>query len=219
MANQKIYSSLKEFEEDAQKATKIAMKNTLAYFKDKLHDLIEEHIYHNAYDSTWYKRTTYLSQENAILTHVYNNFGKNGIGGSIKFNKELYDNSTDRSWNKDEPWKPFQHGNPDRYLELKSYLEIMNDSSLIGHAFNFPRVERGHFYDEFMEGVKKGNKSKDIKSFDEVFEEKFNGAMNYQKTGRPVIPRRNSTPSSSSVGSPFSSSTSHIPSYDSSRMY
>lgn len=215
MANQKIYSSLKEFEEDTKKATKIAMKNTLKYFKNELHDLIEEHIYHNAYDAKWYKRTTYLSQENAILTYVYNNFGKNGIGGSIKFNKELYDNSTDRAWTKDEPWKPYQHGNPERYLELKSYLEIMNDSSLIGHAFNFPRVERGHFYDEFIEGIIKGNKN--IKSFDTVFEEKFNDAMNYQRTGRPVARKRVSIPinSSSSVGSPFSSSTSHIPSIDS----
>ena len=211
MANQKIYSSLKEFEEDTQKATKIAMKNTLAYFKDKLHDLIEEHIYHNAYDADWYKRTTYLSQENAILTRVYSNFGKNSIGGSIKFNKELYDNSTDRSWTKDEPWKPFQHGNPDRYLELKSYLEIMNDSSLIGNAFNFPRVERGHFYDEFMEDINE--------NFDKIFEEKFNDAMNYQRTGRPVARKRNSTPVNSSVGSPLSSSTSHIPSYDTSRIW
>lgn len=211
MANQKIYSSLKDFEADAQKATRIAMENTLKYFKDKLHDLIEEHIYHNAYNAKWYKRTTYLSQENAILTYVYNNFGKNGVGGSIKFNKELYDNSTDRSWEKDKPWKEFQHGNPYRYLELKSYLEIMNDSSLIGEAFHFPRVERGHFYDEFMKDISE--------NFDKVFEEKFNDVMNYQRTGRPVARRRGGTVTNTSVGSPLSSSTSHIASYDSSRMW
>lgn len=211
MANQKIYNSLKDFEADAQKATKIAMKNTLRYFKKKLHDLIEEHIYHNAYDSTWYKRTTYLSQENAILTYVYNNFGKNSIGGSIKFNKELYDNSTNRDWTENEPWKPFQHGNPERYLELKSYLEIMNDSSLIGNAFNFPRVERGHFYDEFMEDIND--------NFDKIFKEKFDDAMNYQKTGKLVARIPNSASINSSTTSSLSSSTSHISSFDSSKYW
>lgn len=212
----KGYSNIKDFEADAQKAMKKAMESTVKYYSKILLKLAEEHIYKNSYSAKWYERTNWLKNSDAVETQVYNAFGK-GIGGSIKFSKSAYDDSTDRGYSKNEPWIAFQHGNPDRYLEFKSYLEIMNDSSLIGEAFHFPKVDRGHFYDEFLDICKNGNS--EYVSFDEAITGYFNAAMKTQSTGKISLYSPKKFTGSSSVGSPLSSSTSHIPSYDSSRMY
>lgn len=211
----KGYSNIKDFEADARNAMRKAMESTVKYYSKILLELAEEHIYKNSYSAKWYKRTNWLNNGDAIETHVYNAFGK-GIGGSIKFNKSAYDDSTDREYSEGEPWKLFQHGNPDRYLEFKSYLEIMNDSSLIGGAFHFPKVDRGHFYDEFLDICENGNSK--YHSFNEAIIGYFNAIMKTQSTGKLSIYTPKKFTGSSSVGSPLSSSTTHISSYDTSRI-
>lgn len=186
----RTFSTLAEFEDAAESATKKAMIWTLNYFKHKLSDLAESHIYNNAYKCKWYHRTNWLKEKDAIEGYIYKNT-KNAIGGGVRFKREVYD-----SFN-----EPFQHGNPTKYLPMNSYLEIMNNSSLLPsgdkNPFHFPtgsEIDRGHFYDEFLALVDK--------EFDSVFEEKWQDALSYMKTGRIPLHTNSSNTNNSSTGVP-----------------
>ena len=125
------YSSIKDFEADAQKATKLALELTLSYFIKELREIIKNYIYNNAYKAKWYERTEWFNDENAIESYIYQNV-KDAYGGGIRFNKKTYDAYGDNR-------NSFQHGNPLKYLEMGSYLAIMNDSSkLHPNPYGFP---------------------------------------------------------------------------------
>ena len=164
----RIFHTLAEFEEDAEQTTKAALIYTLDYFKEEFRKIIETDIYNNAYKAKWYDRTNWLEDENAIEIYIYKNV-KNAIGGGVRFNKQIYDKyGNNRS--------SFQHGNPLKYLEMNSYLAIMNDSAkLHENPYNFPthaEIDRGHFYDEFLDLV------------DAKFDTKFSELWHYASTGK-----------------------------------
>lgn len=164
----RIFHTLAEFEEEAEQTTKSALIYTLDYFKDKFEDIIEADIYNNAYKATWYNRTNWMKDENALEVYIYKNI-KNSIGGGVRFNKQTYEKyGNNRSL--------FQHGNPYKYLEMNSYLAIMNDSDkLHANPYNFPthaEINRGHFYDEFLDLV------------DAKFDVKFSEFWHFASTGK-----------------------------------
>ncbi len=199
----RVFQSFAEFEDAAEKATKQALIWTLNHFRRELRNLAIEHIYNNAYKPKWYNRTHWLKDNDAIEAYIYKN-AKNKIGGGVRFNREIYD-----SFN-----EPFQHGSPIKYLPMNSYLEIMNNSSLLPkgekNPYHFPtndEIDRGHFYDEFLELLDK--------DWEKIFDEKWEDALSYAKTGR--IPLHTSSSNKSVSPTPFSSSTSQYASLDSSR--
>ena len=164
----RVFHTLAEFEEDAEQTTKAALTYTLDYFKDEFRKIAEADIYNNAYKAKWYDRTNWLEDENAIEVYIYKNV-KNAIGGGVRFNREAYDERTEG----------FQHGNPVHYLPMNSYLAIMNDSSLLPkgekNIFHFPtnaEIDRGHFYDEFLNLV------------DAKFDSKFSEMWHFASTGK-----------------------------------
>ena len=164
----RVFHTLAEFEEDAEQTTKAALTYTLDYFKDEFIKIAKADIYNNAYKAKWYDRTNWLEDENAIEVYIYKNV-KNAIGGGVRFNREAYDKRTEG----------FQHGNPVHYLPMNSYLAIMNDSSLLPkgdkNIFHFPtnaEIDRGHFYDEFLNLV------------DAKFDAKFSEMWHFASTGK-----------------------------------
>lgn len=185
----RVFHNLQEIQQEGIEATRWALDKTLESMKKRLQKLIESHIYQNAYKRKWYDRTDYLLQDDAIELYTYKNTA-NEVGCGIRFNKQLYDSI---------PREPFQHGNPDRYLEFGSYLAIMNDSSkLHENPYHFPTgdvLERGHFYTEFEEWANK--------NYAEIFKSK----MYIRTHGGGASSERNASGSKS-----LSSSTSHIPS-------
>ena len=185
----RIYHSVKEFEVDAEKATKVAMDRTLESFKEELKRFIESEVY-NAYQPKWYKRTNSLLQDSTLETYIYKNVAK-GIGGGIRFNPEYYNSHSERD-------REFHHGNEIRLLEFGSYLEIMNDSSKLNpnNPYNFPVVERGHFYDDFIKYIDA--------NFNDVFQGYFNAAMGV----KPNLMGYSSKKKQSTMN--LSSSTSHL---------
>lgn len=193
----RVFQSFAEFEDAAENATKIALNWTLNYFKNRLREYAKTYIYNNAYKVKWYSRTNWLKEKDAIESYIYKNT-KNAIGGGLRFNREVYDNFSE----------PFQHGNPVHYLPMNSYLEIMNNSSLLPKSekniFHFPtgdEIDRGSFYSDFLNLLDK--------EWESVFDEKWNDALSYIKTGRIPL-HTSSSDKTSSVGSSYSSSTSHI---------
>ena len=202
----RVFKTLAEFEGEAERATKEALLMTLNHFKSRLREIAVTHIYNNVYKRKWYQRTNWLTEDDAIEAYVYKNV-KNAIGGGVRFNREAYDDFS----------KPFQHGNPTRYLPMNSYLEIMCDSSLLPkgdkNVFNFPtneEIDRGNFYEEFLKELDEDFYSK--------FDEMWNRAINRGKTGKidlRGITGRNTT--TSSVGAK-SSSTSQYKSIGSSNV-
>ena len=205
----KVFHSIAEFESAAENATKKAMQSTVNYFKKMLFEFANNAIYNNAYKVKWYERTNWLKDDNAIETYIFKNM-KNSWGGGVRFNKSFYDGINRNT---------FQHGNTADYLEMGSYLEIMNDSSkLHSNPWHFPtkeQIDRGHFYDDFLSELD------DIQyGFNAVFSAYFDAYLKSEQTGKitiPNIPKRNKTVSNSSVGA-TSSSTSHIASYHSSNI-
>jgi len=203
----KVFHSVAEFEAEAENAAKNAMQSTINYFKKMLWQFAQDAIYLNAYTRKWYVRTNWLKDENAIETYMYKNM-KNTWGGGVRFNKSAYD-----SINRDT----FQHGNTADYLEMGSYLEIMNDSSkLHDNPWHFPtkrKIDRGHFYDDFLKELDDPQYG-----FIPVYEAFFDAYMKQQTTNKPIIPRipkRNSNISSTGA---LSSSTRQYQSLDTSRM-
>ena len=194
----KVFHSLAEFEQEAENATKKAMQSTVNYFKKMLLEFADDAIYKNAYNRKWYVRTGWLKNEDAVETYIFKNM-KNSWGGGVRFNKSVYDGI-----NRDT----FQHGNTADYLEMGSYLEIMNDSSLLhDNPWHFPtrqQIDRGHFYDDFLAELDDAQYG-----FKAVFSVFFDAYLKSEQTGRitiPNIPRRNKT-TTGSVGA-ISSSTS-----------
>ena len=185
----RVFHNLQEIQQEGIEATRWALNETLKALRKKLQKLIESHIYENAYQSKWYDRTGFLLNDDAIELYTYKNTA-NDIGIGIRFNKQLYDSI---------PREPFQHGNPLRYLEMGSYLEIMNDSSkLHENPYHFPTgnvLERGHFYTEFQNWAK------------ENYSDIFKAKMYMYKHGGGGSSNRNASGSNS-----LSDSTSHIPS-------
>lgn len=187
----RVFHTLAEFEEDAEQTTKAALTYTLDYFKDKFEEIVKADIYNNAYKAQWYDRTNWLEDENAIEIYIYKNV-KNAIGGGVRFNREAYDKRTEG----------FQHGNPVHYLPMNSYLAIMNDSSLLPkgnkNVFHFPtnsEIDRGHFYDEFLDLV------------DAKFDTKFSEMWHFASTGK--IDLRGYGGNRHSVGATSSSTRQH----------
>ena len=185
----RVFHNLQEIQQEGIEATRWALKETLKSFKNELQSLIKSHIYENAYKSKWYDRTNFLLDDEAIELYTYKNTA-NDIGIGIRFNKQLYDNI---------PREPFQHGNPLRYLEMGSYLEIMNDSSkLHENPYHFPTgkvLERGQFYTEFQKWA------------DKKYKEIFRNKMYLYTHGNGGHSEKNASGSRS-----LSDSTSHIPS-------
>ena len=188
----RVFHSLAEFEEDAEQRTKIALMGTLKYFKKEFKEIADSHIYKNAYTPKWYTRTHWLRDEDAIEAYIYKNV-KNAIGGGVRFNRKAYDKRTEG----------FQHGNPVHYLPMNSYLAIMNDSSLLPkgnkNIFHFPtnsEIDRGHFYDEFLDLVDR--------EFDAKFEENWERAGHYISTGKVDLRGFNNS-NKTSVGATSSS--------------
>lgn len=187
----RIYHNIKEFELDAEKATKIAMDRTLEKFKEELKRFIQSMVY-NVYQPKWYKRTNSLLQDSTLETYIYKNASKS-IGGGIRFNPEYYNNHSERD-------REFHHGNEIRFLEFGSYLEILNDSSKINpnNPYHFPVVQRGHFYDDFLRYVDA--------NFDETFENYFRAAMGIKPNLKGYSNKNKA------FNKNLSSSTSNIPS-------
>jgi hypothetical protein len=157
----RVYHNLKEFEADAEKATKIAMDRTLQYFKDELKRFVKACVY-DVYTPKWYERTNTLLEDSTLEYYIYKNV-KNKIGGGIRFNPSYYNEHSERD--------KFQHGNDIKFLPFQSYLEIMNDFTKVNpnNPYNFPIVPRRPFYDIFKKFIEE--------NFDEVFESYFNAAM------------------------------------------
>lgn len=172
----RVYHNFRAFQIDTENATKSAMQSTVNYFKKMLLEFAREDIYNNAYKKKWYDRTDWLKDDNAVEGYIYKNSATRW-GGGVRFNKSAYD-SVDRS--------DFQHGNPLKYLEMGSYLEIMNNSSLLNpnNPYHFPVVRREPFYDDFLKEIK----SREY-GFHAVFRAFFDAAMNMQNTGKPTIPK------------------------------
>lgn len=192
MAGLRVFQTLAEFESEAESATKEALLYTLNYFKGRLRDIAVAHIYNNAYKKKWYNRTHWLNDDDAVEAYIYKN-SKNFIGGGVRFNREAYDDFNE----------PFQHGNPVHYLPMNSYLEIMNNSSLLPkgekNIFHFPtgdEIDRGNFYKEFFDELDRDFQSK--------FDEMWNRAIHHGKTGRIDL-RGFTSENSSRVGATSSS--------------
>ena len=186
----RVFHTLAEFEESAEQSTKIALIYTLNYFKNKFKEIAIEDIYNNAYKAKWYVRTNWLEDDDAIEDYIYKNV-KNAIGGGVRFNRKAYDNFDE----------PFQHGNPTKYLPMESYLAIMNNSSLLReNPYGFPthrEIDRGHFYDEFLNLVDK--------EFDSKFSEMWERADHFVKTGRRDLRGYGNGSVSTSIGATSSS--------------
>jgi hypothetical protein len=171
----RVFHNMAEFEAETEMITKNAMKSTVEYFKKMLSEFAQKDIYNNAYKATWYVRSNWLKAEDAIEAYIYKNT-KNAWGGGVRFNKSAYD-SIER--------RPFQHGNADSYLPMNSYLEIMNDSSkLHENPWHFPthtEIDRGSFYDEFLDKVKEIG-------IDTIFKAFFDARTKQEITGRVIMP-------------------------------
>lgn len=194
----KVFHSIAEFEGAAENATKKAMNSTVNHFKKVLFEFANNAIYNNAYKAKWYTRTNWLKDENAIESYIFKNM-KSSWGGGVRFNKSAYDNISRND---------FQHGNTADYLEMGSYLEIMNDSSkLHNNPWHFPtkkQIDRGHFYDDFLAEL-----DNPTYGFENIFYIFFDAFLKSEQTGRiviPNIPKRNK--STSSVGSIGATSSS-----------
>lgn len=195
----KVFHSIAEFEAEAENATKKAMQSTVNYFKKMLLEFADDAIYKNAYNRKWYVRTGWLKNENAVEAYIFKNM-KNSWGGGVKFNKAAYD-----SISRDT----FQHGNTSDYLEMGSYLEIMNNSSLLhDNPWNFPtvkQIDRGSFYYDFLAELDDAQYG-----FQAVFYAFFEAYLKSEQTGRitiPNIPKRNK--SIGSVGATSSSTSQY----------
>lgn len=204
----KIFHSIIEFEDAAESSAKKALSATLNHFKRILLELADSSIYSNAYAVKWYKRTNWLKDENAVETYIFKNV-KNEWGGGVRFNKPFYD-----SINRGD----FQHGNTADYLEMGSYLEIMNDSSkLHNNPWHFPtkeQINRGHFYDDFLKELDDPEYG-----FEKIFYIYFDSFLKSEQTGKIVIPniptRNKSVGSVSNRIGATSSSTSQYASLNS----
>ena len=182
------FTNLKDIEADIEIRTKRALNNVLYSFKKELREMAISHIYNNAYQKKWYHRTHWLNEDDAIEQYIYKNT-KDAYGGGLRFNRSAYDSFTE----------PFQHGNPVHYLSMDSYLEIMNNSSLLPsgdkNVYHFPtnaEIDRGHFYNEFLDLV------------DREFNIRFERAFEEATAGKPSI-RGYSNNKSSSIGATSSS--------------
>lgn len=182
----RIFHSLREFEDTAEKATKVALNSTLEHLKRDLKEFIKDSIY-NAYNPTWYERTNSLLQDSTLEVYIYKNTS-NKVGGGIRFNPSYYNSHSGEN---------FQHSNEIRMLPFGSFLEIMNDSSLINpnNPYHFPVIERGAFYDNFQKYTNE--------VYDDLFSYYFNLAMGAKPNLRGIIRK-------SSQGMNLSSSTRHI---------
>ena len=173
MINQNVFYSGRKVlhnEAELQQALKPiireAIQNTLDRMLDKLDEFIDDDIY-DAYYPSFYDRTDYLKDNCREIFEInfWNDFGS--IGGVLEVNNNAYFYTA--------PYE-FVHGSGywrtgDVYsrLDLPSYLEIMNDPSLIHtNPFHFPsgsQLGRGRFWDDFLKW------SKD--NFNEIFEEEL----------------------------------------------
>ena len=202
----RVFLSKVELEGTLEAAAKLALVNTLKHFKKEFRKIAVSHIYKNAYTPKWYERTHWLEDEDALEYYIYKN-SKNFIGGGVRFNRKAYDNYTEG----------FQHGNAVRYLPMNSYLEIMNNGSLLPtgdkNIFHFPtgsQINRGHFYEECLDLLDK--------EFDTIFDQKWEDAKHYVQTGKPFVHSNGNGDSSSPSSNALSSSTKHIPSYSSNQL-
>lgn len=166
--SQKAFQDEEELRAGINAVSKVAMQRTLDRMLDKLGEFIEDDIY-NAYYPAWYDRTYYLEENYKKIFEEYfwNDFGK-GIGGSLKVD-------TSASFTSIPTLFLHGSGNPNTgtiysRLNLKSYLEIMNNPNIINsdNPFHFPAnnvLGRGRFWDDFM------NWAED--NFGKIFKEEF----------------------------------------------
>ena len=170
------FRSTVEVEKGLQKVAKIALDKTVEEFYNKLGDFIQQDIY-DVYTPKWYQRTNTLSNHYRDMFERYdwNYFGK-GVGAGLRIN-DSYELNTNPT--------AFVHGsgNPRSgaiytALETPSYLEILNDPSIIdnNNPFHFPNnnpnliISRGSFWDDFVEWCED--------NFYTIFQNNFNNSVN-----------------------------------------
>ena len=169
-SGRKVLHNEAELQQALKSTIQIAMQNTLDRMLDKLEEFIDDDIY-NAYYPSFYDRTDYLKDNCREIFEInfWNDFGS--IGGVLEVNNNAYFYT--------DPYS-FVHGSGnwrtgDVYsrLDLASYLEIMNDPSLIhDNPFHFPtgrQLGRGRFWDDFMRWAND--------NFNKIFEEELRSIM------------------------------------------
>ena len=146
MATQRKFSNIIELQKGVEEYCRLALEDTLEELKDILHDYIVKDIY-NTKKGTFYQRTRILLIKDIITTKIWNAFSANKLGGTLSFDESLFE----RSINVEN----FQHGNIyEGELTLQSYLEIVNSRNEWDNPYQFPVVNRGLFWDDFMAEIK-----------------------------------------------------------------
>ena len=174
---QRKYSNTVDLHKGIEAQCRLALQDTLDELKEELHNIILKDIY-MVKKGTFYERTRILLINDIVETRIWNAFGK-GLGGTLRFDEELFE----RSINIDK----FQHGSPSPNwgeLDLSSYLEIVNQKNDWNNPYHFPSVNRKPFWDDFLDYIdKKGG-------FINIYKEHFN---NYVYTTN-VMGRTHYTP-------------------------
>lgn len=140
----KLFRNNVELQKGLEHECRLAMLDTIEELTDVLKEKIETDIYGHQ-EGSFYERTNVLLDNDMIISNVWNDFGR-GIGGIIRFDEDLYNRSGNTTL--------FQHGNI--YLgalPLQSYLEIVNEQNDWYNPFQFPSVNRGSFWDDFLDYI------------------------------------------------------------------
>ena len=163
----KVFHNLNELEAGINIISREAMEKTLEKMLDKLGEFIDEDVY-GTYFPYWYDRSYYLTEhyKDIFETYFWNNFGK-GIGGGIRIKNTTFTSNP----------LEFHHGSGNKntgdvysQLDLPSYLEIMNNPSVINpdNPFHFPSnniMRKGQFWDDFVKWADD--------NFSKIFKEEF----------------------------------------------
>lgn len=154
MVAQRKFSNIIDLQKGVEQYCRLALQDTLDELKDILHDCIVKDIY-NTKKGTFYQRTRILLIKDIIMTKIWNAFSANRLGGTLSFDENLFERSIDID--------RFQHGAPLKKgkdgniyggeLTLQSYLEIVNSRNDWDNPYQFPVVNRGLFWDDFMSKI------------------------------------------------------------------
>lgn len=160
MVAQRKFSNIIDLQKGVEEYCRLALQDTLDELKDILHDCILKDIY-NTKRGTFYQRTRILLIKDIIITRIWNAFSANRLGGTLSFDESLFERSIDVD--------KFQHGNVyEGELTLQSYLEIINSKNDWDNPYQFPVVNRGLFWDDFMDEIKSRG------GFGAIYQEHFN---------------------------------------------
>lgn len=143
---QRKFSNIVDLHKGIEAQCRLALQDTLDELKDELHKIITKDIY-MVKKGSFYQRTRILLVDSILETKIWNAFGK-GLGGTLKFDEDLFERSINI--------ENFQHGSLSPNwgeLDLVSYLEIVNSKNNWDNPYHFPSVNRKPFWNDFLDYI------------------------------------------------------------------